>query len=108
MLVHGVDFEAVTEVVADVDSKYATYINGMCRNLKWALLAKEDRVQGRVKLGDFYRIGRDGDWKLTEKAGYLREIGTLDENGESPSVIVPNYLGALTNCHHVGDALLCS
>jgi hypothetical protein len=96
-----VDFEAVTEIVADVDSKYATYINSMCNNLKWALLAKEDRVQGRIKLGDFYRIGRDGDWKLSEKDGYLREIGTLDESGESPSVIVPNYMGALTNCHHV-------
>jgi len=96
-----VDFEAVTEVVADVDKKYASFIKGMCHGLKWALLAKEDRTQGRVKLADFYRIGRDGDWRLTEKAGYLREIGTLDENGEAPRVIVPNYLGALTNCHHV-------
>jgi hypothetical protein len=96
-----VDFEAVSEIIADVDGKYAAWVGSLCHGLKWALLSKESTQLGRIDLADFYRLGRDGDWKLTEKVGYLREIGALDESGDVPRVIVPNYMGALTNCHHV-------
>merc|ERR1719387_3170397 len=74
--------------------------------MKKALLEMEDGDTGRVKLSDFYgdRAQAYGNadengFQFTEKVGYLRDIGALDESDpKTARVVVANYLGLPGNC----------
>merc|ERR1719387_747846 len=74
--------------------------------MKKALLEMEDGDTGRVKLSDFYgdraqAYGQEDQngFQFTEKVGYLRDIGALDESDpKTARVVVANYLGSPGNC----------
>merc|ERR1719375_2632419 len=54
---------------------------------------------GRVRMSDFYRPALDGFWQFQESAGYLRELGVLEETDpRAPNVMIANYLGSPANC----------
>jgi len=68
--------------------------------MKDQLVALGDHGIGRVSLADFYRPALDDNsFAFQESMDYLRELGALDETDpSSPSVIVPNYVNAPSNC----------
>jgi hypothetical protein len=52
-----------------------------------------------VRLPDFYHGTPGSGWVFQESTNYLRDIGALDESSpDDPKVIIPNYMGAATNC----------
>eukprot|EP00929_Paragymnodinium_shiwhaense_P034974 TRINITY_DN18972_c0_g1_i1.p1 TRINITY_DN18972_c0_g1~~TRINITY_DN18972_c0_g1_i1.p1 ORF type:complete len:598 (+),score=151.85 TRINITY_DN18972_c0_g1_i1:70-1794(+) len=91
------DIASMLEIVAD---RFAAFYELQCEDLKGALLEREDRRSGRVKLGDFYRAAlEDGMYQFTETVEVLRHIGTLDEADPSnPRLIIPNYVAGISNC----------
>lgn len=59
--------------------------------------------KGRVLLSDFYRATLDGvvpnPFEFDESIEFLRQLGAVDEsNPAQPSVLIPNYVNARTNC----------
>merc|ERR1719379_2353225 len=59
----------------------------------------EYRGTGRVKLSEFYKPALDGSWSFQESAGYLRQLGLLDESDpQQPSVMIANYMNSRANC----------
>jgi len=93
------DLEAVTSIADKLGEGYGRFQNTECQQLKGDLIKHADRSTGRVKLSDFYKAALGGQWQFSETIGYLRELGALDEsNPQDPSVVVPNYIGALSNC----------
>merc|ERR1719384_2791891 len=73
--------------------------------MKNALLSLEDTEVGRVRLSRFYAPalsidkGSGNYVHFSESADYLRHLGALDESDpRRPSVIVPNYMYARSNC----------
>jgi len=102
------NFPAIAHVVEEVDDRHGRFQGLQCKALKNRLVDREERLPGRVLLSDFYRKGLQGFF--TESVEYLRELGALDESDPKmpPSVVVPNYINAKTNC--MGESsfyLLC-
>jgi len=96
------DFSTLAKVVEKVGEQFGSFQDFECRQLKDKLVNMEYRGTGRVKLADFYKPalgGADGAWQFQESAGYLRQLGTLDESDPAqPSVMIANYLNSQTNC----------
>jgi len=96
------DFAHLAKVVESVGEQYGSFQDFECRELKAKLLAMEYRGTGRVPLSDFYKPalgGGDASWQFQESAGYLRQLGALDESDPTrPSVMVANYINSQTNC----------
>merc|ERR1740138_1996108 len=93
------DFAALAKVVEAVGEHFGTFQDTECRQLKEKLVEMEHRGSGRVKLSDFYRPVLDGSWQFQESAGYLRQLGLLDESDpEQPSVMIANYINSQSNC----------
>jgi len=81
-----------------IGERYHTLNDLECRSLKGTMGELEGRA-GRVRLPAFYRKGLYSHWQFDERPEYLRFVGALDESEPgSPSVILPNYLSARTNC----------
>jgi len=59
-----------------------------------------DQGIGRVPLANFYKsVVDDNTFEFQESEEYLRELGALDDSDPShPSVIIPNYIQAPSNC----------
>merc|ERR1719231_304579 len=55
---------------------------------------------GRVPLSKFHNAALGSEWRFSESAEYLRELGALDETSrwQGPQVIIPNYMQAASNC----------
>jgi len=92
------DFALVARVAERVSEQYGKFQDKDCSTMKGDLVKMEEKGNGRVLLSDFYRPGLDGNWQFQESAGYLRQLGALDESGSQPRVIIANYLYSSTNC----------
>jgi len=96
-----VPFETVVGTVAEIGEQFGSYNDGECQDLKTTLMGMEGRSRkaGRVRLVDFYNMSLFTHWRFTEKPEYLRTLGALDESDpKRPSLILPNYLSAYSNC----------
>ncbi|CAK0795893.1 unnamed protein product, partial [Prorocentrum cordatum] len=91
-------FDRVVQMAKEIGERYHTLNDLECRSLKVTMGELEGRA-GRVRLPAFYRKGLYSHWQFDERPEYLRFVGALDESEPgSPSVILPNYLSARTNC----------
>jgi len=99
---HGTkpSFPLMQTVVEEVGERFGRFQDAECRQMKDQLVALNDHGIGRVQLADFYRPALDDNsFAFQESLHYLRELGALDETDPlSPSVIVPNYVNAPSNC----------
>jgi len=97
-----ISFATLVKVAETVGEQFGKFQDAECQGLKAALVKKEDRQSGRVRLSDFYKEaldGGDGAWQFQESIAYLRQLGGLDEsNSDEPRVMIPNYLYSQTNC----------
>jgi hypothetical protein len=93
-------FTLMQNVVEEVGERFGRFQDAECRQMKDQLVALGDHGVGRVSLADFYRPALDDNsFAFQESMDYLRELGALDETDpSSPSVIVPNYVNAPSNC----------
>merc|ERR1719183_2767496 len=96
----NLDFSTLARVVESVGEQYGSFQDFECRDLKDKLVQMEYRGTGRVKLSDFYKPAvLDGSWTFQESAGYLRQLGLLDESDPNqPSVMIANYITSQANC----------
>jgi len=93
------DFSAASQVVQKIGEQFGRFQSQQCYSMKDALLAIEDRDSGRVPLARFHGQGIASVWEFSESREYLRHLGALDETDpQKPSVIIPNYLTAHSNC----------
>jgi len=95
------NFTLMSDILARVGEKYGRWQSKECSTLKSTLVNMESRPgSGRVRLSDFYGSAlRDQNWQFSESVDYLRQLGALDESSPNePSVIIPNYIGAPSNC----------
>jgi len=96
------DFASLAKVAEAVGERYGSFQDFECRDLKDKLVKMEYRGTGRVQLADFYKpavSGGAGAWQFQESAGYLRQLGLLDESDPTkPSVLIANYIQSQTNC----------
>merc|ERR1719272_1782388 len=97
-----ISFATLVKIAETVGEQFGKFQDAECQGLKAALVKKEDRQSGRVRLSDFYKEaldGADGAWQFQESIGYLRQLGALDEsNADEPRVMIPNYLHSQANC----------
>jgi len=93
-------FTLMQNVVQEVAERFGRFQDAECRQMKDQLVGLGDHGIGRVQLADFYRPALDDNsFAFQENIEYLRELGALDETDpESPSVIIPNYVNAPSNC----------
>jgi hypothetical protein len=93
-------FKLMQNVVEEVGERFGRFQDAECRAMKDQLVALGDHGIGRVALADFYRPAlTDDSFAFQESMDYLRELGALDDtDASSPSVIVPNYVNAPSNC----------
>jgi len=93
----------VEDILEEVFDQYGRWQNRECQDLKYQMLALEDRSigvngSGRVRLTDFYGSAvRDGNWQFSETTDYLSLGGALDRHG-SERVIIANYINSPSNC----------
>jgi hypothetical protein len=93
------DFPMLAKVVEAVGEQFGTFQNDECQELKRTLMQIEIGGIGRARLADFYRPGLLGSWQFMESAGYLRQLGALDESDPNDlKVIIVNYLQSQSNC----------
>jgi len=93
-----VTFETAGAFVQEFGHHFGPFQDLECRRLKNKLVDMEYDGSGRVLLSRFYRE-QDPDWSFVESIDYLRHLGVLDESDPHwPSVIVPNYVNAVSNC----------
>jgi len=97
-----ISFATLVKIAETVGEQFGKFQDAECQGLKAALMKKEDRQSGRVRLSDFYKEaldGADGAWQFQESIAYLRQLGGLDEsNSDESRVMIPNYLYSQTNC----------
>jgi hypothetical protein len=95
-------FATLVKTAETVGEKFGKFQDAECAGLKAALVQKEDRGTGRVRLSDFYKPAAKGatnSWQFEESVGYLRSVGALDEsNSDEPRVMIANYLISQANC----------
>jgi hypothetical protein len=95
----GLPFPAVAKVAEVVGEEFGTFQQTECEDLKATMMKMEYQGTGRVKLGDFYKPGLEGNWQFMESVPYLRQLGTLDESDpKDTSVVITNYLHSFANC----------
>jgi len=96
---NDLDFAQIADVVREIGHRFGAFQDHECRSLKDALVGKEYRGSGRVRLSDFYSGTLGGEWQFSESMEYLRDLGALDETDKSrPSVVIPNYIISQSNC----------
>jgi len=97
----GLDFHDAARVVEEIGEKFGRWQDLECRSLKNTLVELDHAGTGRVALSSFYRATLDGvvpkPFEFSETVGFLRQLGAVDETGQ-PSVLIPNYVNARTNC----------
>jgi len=94
-----IDFALVARVAERVGEQFGSFQHQECVQMKDALMAKEERGTGRVRLSDFYTPEDTDNWQFEDSVPYLRKLGALDESDPSrPRVVIANYLSAPTNC----------
>lgn len=108
----GFSFDTAVRMAIEIGEQYHTLNDQECRSLKGTMGELEGRRAGRVRLPAFYKKALFSHWAFDERPEYLRAVGTLDESEPSeggPSVILPNYLSARTNCLEASSlyALCC-
>jgi len=94
----ALSFQSLSTVVEEIGERYGRWQDAECRDLKTSLVKLENHGSGQVLLKDFYGGGLNGNWQFSETVDYLRELGALDESLDQPSVLIPNYLTAHSNC----------
>lgn len=97
----GLSFLDAAHIVEEIGEQFGRWQDLECRSLKNMLVELDPAGTGRVALSDFYRATLDGvvpkPFEFSETTGFLRQLGALDESGQ-PSVLIPNYVNARTNC----------
>jgi len=97
----GLDFTGAARVVEEIGEGFGRWQDRECRGLKGVLTDLDRHGAGRVPLADFYGATLDKSvpvpFQFTERPGFLRQLGALDESGQA-SVMIPNYVNARTNC----------
>jgi hypothetical protein len=95
----NLDFATMTKIAEVVGEEFGNVQSFECEDLKTTLMKMDPRGSGRIRLGDFYQPGLDGNWQFQEKPEYLRQIGALDESDPTdPSVVMVNYIHSYANC----------
>jgi hypothetical protein len=95
----NLDFAGVLRFAEHMSEQFGSIQNRDCQDLKAHLLTLEYHGTGRVRLPDFYHGNPGSGWIFDETTSYLRDIGALDESSpDDPKVIIPNYVGAASNC----------
>jgi len=93
------NFGWASNVVTDIGESFYSFNEKECSALRSALSSVESRKPGRVRLSTFYNMTRYSHWRFTERPEFLRALGSLDDSDpKNPSVIIPNYAMARTNC----------
>jgi hypothetical protein len=93
------DFEGVAGIVQEIGHRFGSFQDQECRSMKDLLVDMEFQGTGRVRLSEFYKGTKDGNWQFAESVDYLRAMGALDESDpRMPSVVIPNYVGSQSNC----------
>jgi hypothetical protein len=96
------DFSLVARVAERVGEQFGRFQDHECKQIKAALVAKEEAGTGRVRLSDFWKDALDnpdGAWQFGESLNYLRQLGVLDESdARTPRVMIANYIGSQSNC----------
>jgi len=92
------DFGAVLRTVDTIGERFGRHQSVECGQLQADLLKFEGGNNGRVLISTFYQAALGGMWQFSESIDYLRQLGALDESTGQPSVIVPNYIGGVSNC----------
>jgi len=91
----GFDITHAMRISEELGERHGRFQNGECIEMKDQLVQLEGHQAGRVRLSDFHGAA----FGFTETAEFLNQIGALDESqGGEPSVIVPNYISASSNC----------
>jgi len=90
----------MTNVVEEVGERFGHFQDAECRAMKTRLVSLGDQGIGRVPLANFYKsVLDDNTFEFQESEDYLRELGALDDTDPNhPSVIIPNYIQAPSNC----------
>jgi len=92
-------FQEVSQLVEQLADGYGKWQNSECRQMKEELMALAPDGSGRVPLSKFYSQPATADYQFSESAGYLRQIGALDESGSGePRVLIANYVSGPSNC----------
>jgi len=96
-------FSNAARVIEKIGDEYGRYQDLECRTLKDVLMELEEPDSGRVLLSNFYNAQLSGavptSFQFTESLDFLRQLGALDASDPKRlSVIIPNYVGARTNC----------
>lgn len=88
------------EVVKSITSGFGAWWEQECQAIKKNLISMDTMKTGRAALSDFYHKSVGGEWRFSESAAYLKELGALDESSkiQGPQVILPNYLLGASNC----------
>merc|ERR1719282_70573 len=96
------DFPSMVHLAEQLIDGIGTFQDIECKALKHQLMELEDqdRNDGRVRLSKFYRTYMaGGSGVFSESPEYLKHLGALDESDpKRPSVIVPNFIYARSNC----------
>jgi len=89
-------------VAERVGEQFGRFQDHECRQIKAALVAKEEAGTGRVRLSDFWKDAHDnpdGAWQFGESLNYLRQLGVLDESDSNNlRVMIANYISSPSNC----------
>lgn len=100
---HGksqLSFNDTVGALIDIGEKFGKYQQTECVDMKKRLMDLESQKDGCVPADHFYKSLLDaGKWEFSERPGYLRDIGALDESDPSDvKVMIPNYLTSASNC----------
>jgi len=98
---HELNSAALTKVIEAVGDQFGNFFDDtVCKSMKATLVKMEHRGTGSIRLADFYKPAlEDGVWQFQESAGYLRELGVLEESDpKEPRVMIANYLLSPSNC----------
>eukprot|EP00928_Gymnodinium_smaydae_P067215 TRINITY_DN5015_c0_g2_i5.p1 TRINITY_DN5015_c0_g2~~TRINITY_DN5015_c0_g2_i5.p1 ORF type:complete len:619 (+),score=98.69 TRINITY_DN5015_c0_g2_i5:113-1969(+) len=96
-------FSHVTVFVDKFLVEYHTIQQLDCRDLKNILVSAEKNssgihMAGRLDLASYHKLDEFGDFKFKESKENLQRAGVLDESGETPYLVLSNYIGSRINC----------
>jgi len=100
MALSGYSFSDAQEIVGRITSSFASFWDDECSDMRDKLIVMDKHHTGRVPLSRFYSKRLSAEWRFAESEDYLRELGALDETSRwhGKEVIIPNYIGAASNC----------
>mmetsp|Transcript_47450 Transcript_47450/g.128035 ORF Transcript_47450/g.128035 Transcript_47450/m.128035 type:complete len:571 (+) Transcript_47450:71-1783(+) len=100
MALSGYSFSDAQEIVGRITSSFASFWDDECSDMRDKLIDMDKHHTGRVPLSRFYSKRLSAEWRFAESEDYLRELGALDETSRwhGKEVIIPNYIGAASNC----------